>query len=169
MYKNIDKYNILKNSKDSKEIQDLYLLQFDGLAVPNPGEATGGAVLFKENIHVFEAGEYIKFGTNNIAEYMGLFIGLNYAKELKIKNILIEGDSMLVIQQVSGAWKVNNESLKIMYIQIQKMIKEDFDFVGIRHVYRKDNQHADNLTNETLKLKKSFFRVNDDFDLIDLI
>lgn len=148
----------IKEISDIKGIPDLCLLQFDGLAIPNPGEATGGAVLFKDDKIIFEAGEYIKFGTNNIAEYTGLFIGLKYAKELKVKNILIEGDSMLVIKQVSGLWKINNDSLKIIYKDIQKMIKEDFNFVGIRHVYRKDNQHADNLTNETYKLKSSFFR-----------
>lgn len=152
----MNKYTILKGKL--KDIGDVYLLQFDGLAIPNPGIATGGAVLFKDDKIIFEAGEYIKFGTNNIAEYTGLFIGLKNAKELKVKNILIEGDSMLVIQQVSGSWKVNNESLKIIYKEIQKMIKEDFNFVGIRHVYRKDNQHADNLTNETYKKKCSWIR-----------
>jgi ribonuclease HI len=157
----MDRYNILKNSKNLEEIKDLYLLQFDGLSIPNPGEATGGAVLFKDGKVIFEAGEYIKFGTNNIAEYTGLFIGLKYAKDLKFRNILIEGDSMLVVQQVSGKWKVNNDTLKIIYKEIQKMIKEDFDFVGIKHVYRKDNQHADGLTNETFRLKKSFIRIND--------
>ena len=156
----MDKYNIVKG--EIKDLEDVYLLQFDGLAVPNPGTATSGAVLFKNNKVVFEAGQYITFGTNNVAEYTGLFIGLKYAKELKIKNVLIEGDSMLVIKQVSGLWKVNNDTLKIIHKEITKMIKEDFDFVGIKHVYRKDNQHADDLTNETFKLKSSFIRIKED-------
>lgn len=157
----MDKYNIIKKDKNILSLpdpKDFYLLQFDGLSVPNPGEATGGTVLFKDGKPIFEAGEYIKFGTNNIAEYTGLFIGLKYAKTFKIKNILIEGDSMLVVQQVSGAWKVKNDVLKIIHAEIVKMIKDDFDFVGIKHVYRKDNQYADDLTNETFQKKESWIR-----------
>jgi ribonuclease HI len=89
------------------------LLQFDGLSYPNPGISTSGAVLFDHNNKViFEVGEYIGFATNNQAEYNGLIIGLQRALELNIKNILIEGDSKLIIYQSAGKWKVNNEDLK---------------------------------------------------------
>jgi ribonuclease HI len=159
------KYTVIHNSlKKELDVKNCYLLQFDGLAAPNPGECTGGAVMYDSKGHkVFETGHYMKFGTNNQGEYMGLFIGLQAAvqssktKGIKIKNLLIEGDSMLVIKQVMGEWKVRDETLKIFYKEIQKLIKK-FDYVGIRHVYRKDNVRADELTNETLSLKESFIR-----------
>jgi ribonuclease HI len=157
------KYTIIQNShnKEIKE-KDCYLLQFDGLAAPNPGECTGGAVMYgPKGQSVFETGHYMKFGTNNQGEYIGLLIGLQSAVQtsgLKIKNLLIEGDSMLVIKQVAGEWKVKDETLKIFYKEIQKLIK-NFDYVAIRHVYRKDNVRADELTNETLGLKESFIRL----------
>ena len=153
----MDKYKIFKESKVKVNLSDCYLLQFDGLAFPNPGETTGGAVLFdsKKKI-IFEAGEYMNFGTNNQGEYTGLFIGIKNAIKHKVKNILIEGDSNLVIQQVLGSWKVNNEILKLLHKEIVMLLKENFDFVGIRHVYRKDNTYADKLTNITLQLKSSF-------------
>lgn len=155
----MDKYKIFKESKVKVSVKDCYLLQFDGLAFPNPGETTGGAVLFDANKKViFEAGEYMKFGTNNQGEYTGLFIGIKNAIDRGVKNILIEGDSMLVIQQVSGAWKVNNEILKILWKSVTTLLKENFDFVGIRHVYRKDNSYADKLTNITLQTKESFVK-----------
>ena len=155
----MDKYKIFKESKVNVTLNDCYLLQFDGLAFPNPGQTTGGAVLFDSNKKViFEAGEYMKFGTNNQGEYIGLFIGIKNAIGQGVKNILIEGDSNLVIQQVLGAWKVNNEILKLLHKEIVALLKEHFDFVGIRHVYRKDNTYADKLTNITLQLKSSFVK-----------
>lgn len=160
LFLKMDKYTIIK-SKDKLEnlFSKSYLLQFDGLAAPNPGECTGGAVLFDpEGKVVFETGHYEKFGTNNQGEYTGLFIGVKAAVKMEIKNLLIEGDSMLVIQQISGNWKVKDKNLKIIYDAIMKLF-DNFDFVGIRHVYRKDNAYADELTNQTLKLKKSFLRI----------
>jgi ribonuclease HI len=155
----MEKYKIFKESKAKVVLGDCYLLQFDGLAFPNPGQTTGGAVLFDSKKKViFEAGEYMKFGTNNQGEYTGLFIGIKNAIKHKVKNILIEGDSNLVIQQVLGAWKVNNEILKLLHKEIVVLLKENFDFVGIRHVYRKDNTYADKLTNITLQLKSSFVK-----------
>jgi len=161
----MSKYTIIQNS-NKKEIKekDCYLLQFDGLAAPNPGECTGGAVMYNSSGDtVFETGHYMKFGTNNQGEYMGLLIGLQAVVQtsktegLKIKNLLIEGDSMLVIKQVAGEWKVKDETLKIFHTEIKKLIKS-FDYVAIRHVYRKDNVRADELTNETLSLKDSWIR-----------
>jgi ribonuclease HI len=158
------KYSIVQNIYDDKSPKECYdkcyLLQFDGLAAPNPGECTGGAVLYDpKGKTVFETGHYMKFGTNNQGEYMGLFIGIQAASQISgLRNLLIEGDSMLVIKQLMGEWKVKDETLKIFYKEIQKLIKS-FDYVGIRHVYRKDNVRADELTNETLGLKDSFFRI----------
>ena len=156
------KYTIIQNSHNNEiKEKDCYLLQFDGLAAPNPGECTGGAVMYgPKGQSVFEIGHYMNFGTNNQGEYMGLLIGLQAAVQTKIgsKNLLIEGDSMLVIKQVMGEWKVKDETLKIFHTEIKKLIK-NFDYVAIRHVYRKDNVRADELTNETLSLKKDFFRI----------
>ncbi len=135
-----------------------YLLQFDGLASPNPGEATAGAVLFAPNeARVFEVAEYLGIKTNNYAEYSGILIGLRWAKEKGVKKIKIEGDSMLVIQQISGKWKVKEPSLKPLFQEVMKLLL-DFEVEYIKHVYRDANKIADGLTNECLALKKGFVR-----------
>ena len=101
-----------------------YLLQFDGLASPNPGQATAGAVLFSpEGKVVFELAEYLGIQTNNYAEYMGLLIGLRLAKEKNIRHIKIEGDSNLVIQQVRGLWRVKEPRLKPLFETIMKLLQ----------------------------------------------
>jgi ribonuclease HI len=154
-------YSIIKGTE--KKESKCHLLQFDGLSQPNPGTSTAGAVLFSpiitetQRAPIFERGEFMNYATNNQAEYTGLLIGLKSAKELQIKNLLIEGDSQLVINQVQGKWKVSNDSLKVLNKEILELLK-DFDFVAIRHVYRNSNKYADKITNDVLESKQSYFK-----------
>ena len=135
-----------------------FLLQFDGLAAPNPGQATAGAVLFSpDGKVVFELAEYLGIQTNNYAEYTGLLIGLRLAKEKGIRHIKIEGDSNLVIQQVRGLWRVKEPRLKPLFETIMKLLI-DFKVDSINHVYREYNKAADALTNECFEKKAGFVR-----------
>lgn len=156
----LTKFKIIKNKTNIINEEDCYLLQFDGLSVPNPGESTSGAVIFEKQTRkpIIEIGEYIKYATNNQAEYTGLLIGLQEAAKRGLKNILIEGDSMLVVNQINKSWKINNVLLKEINTKITELFI-NFDFIAIRHIYRNFNKYADNLTNEIIKDKKSFIRL----------
>jgi ribonuclease HI len=149
-------YSIMKGSGLLDD--ECHLLQFDGLSNPNPGESTAGAVLFSpiERKPVFERGAYMGNATNNQAEYTGLLIGLKGAIKFGVKNILIEGDSQLVIFQTEGKWKVTNETLKSIHDEIKALL-DQFDYIGIRHIPRENNTYADKITNDVLRTKKSFF------------
>jgi ribonuclease HI len=151
-------FAIIKGSDKIQE-ESCYLLQFDGLSEPNPGTSTAGAVLFSPALRtvVFERGEFIEFATNNQAEYTGLIIGVKAAFEMGIKQLLIEGDSQLVVLQTEGKWKVKNDALKAINTEVRGLLS-NFDFVAIRHIYREKNEHADRITNDVLKTRKSFFR-----------
>lgn len=151
-------YSIIKGS-DKTEEDSCYLLQFDGLSEPNPGTSTGGAVLFSpiQRKVVFERGEFIDYATNNQAEYTGLLIGIKSAIEVGVEEILIEGDSQLIIFQTEGKWKVKNDDLKTLNKEVKDLLSH-FKFVGIRHIYRDKNVHADKITNDVLKLRESFFK-----------
>ena len=156
---NKSSYTIIKGSPETPE-SACYLLQFDGLCEPNPGIATAGAVLYSpgpERTVVVERGEYMGPGTNNTAEYTGLLIGVKSAVDFGVKKLLIEGDSNLVIQQTSGKWKVNNETLKVLHKEIRDLLLTRFVFVAIKHVYRDKNQAADTITNNVFKNRKSFY------------
>jgi ribonuclease HI len=153
----ISGYSVIKGVNTSEE--ECYLLQFDGKSEPNPGESSGGAVLFsKDKKVVFEVGEYIRYATNNQAEYTGLIIGLKLANEMGIKSLLVEGDSKLVINQTAGSWKVKNEGMKKLHADAREVALK-FDFIAVKHVFRDNNQHADRLTNEVTDTKMSFKRV----------
>lgn len=130
----------------------MYKLFFDGACRGNPGPATFGGVIYDANgeeIDHFKT--FLGETTNNVAEYCGLLAGLNRAKALNITHLEVYGDSNLVIQQVSGKWKVKNHRLKTIYKQI-KTVEKFFTSIKYQHVYRNKNKRADALANEAFDL-----------------
>ena len=73
-----------------------------------------------------------------------------YAVEKEIKNLIVNGDSMLVIKQMTGAYKVNSPNLIKLYNEAMKL-KAQFDTINFQHVYREDNKRADELANELVQ------------------
>jgi ribonuclease HI len=151
-------YSIIQGPETTVE-EFCHLLQFDGLSEPNPGTSTAGAVIFSPEPRnpIVESGEFMDFATNNKAEYTGLIIGLQAAIAIGVKNILIEGDSQLIIFQTEGKWKVKNADLQVLHKEATALLSE-FDFVGIRHIYRDANKYADKITNYVLRSKTSFIK-----------
>ena len=128
----------------------MYSLYFDGASRKNPGPASFGGVIYNESGEEFDT--YYKFigtATNNVAEYCGLLAGLHRARDLNIKELKVFGDSNLIIQQVTGKWKVKNDTLRAIYNQI-KEVEPFFTVIIYQHVYRKDNKRADQLANIAL-------------------
>jgi ribonuclease HI len=149
-------YIIIKGEQEAEV--DAYRLQFDGKSEPNPGPSSAGAVIYYPNSEVkAEVGEWIPNATNNEAEYKSLLIGLELAVQLGIKNLLIAGDSNLVINQVFGDWKVKSENLREVNMKIKNLFK-NFDFIAAKHVYRERNAYADNITNIVHENKKSYLK-----------
>lgn len=141
-----------------------HLLQFDGGSNPNPGPCAGAFVIYtytdkekkeKENEKISEGGCFIPQGTNNIGEYTGLRVGLERCIALGIKHIHIEGDSLLVISQISGKWKVKNHILSVIHSEILGMFSH-FETITARHIPREMNSYADSLSDKTLSLKHSW-------------
>jgi len=140
-------------------LADMELLQFDGLCAPNPGKGTSGAIVYRADGTVLvERGDYLGDSTNNIAEYTGLLIGIEECVQRKITNIRIEGDSMLVINQIAGKWQVKDAKLKVLHQSAMAMLNKFFKNVVIRHVYRDNNKEADRITNEVIKLGHSYIK-----------
>jgi ribonuclease HI len=150
-------YKIVKGAEEQEK--EAFRLQFDGKSEPNPGPSSAGAVLYYPNSQTVKAevGEYIPNATNNEAEYTGLLVGLHLSVSLGIKNLVIAGDSNLVINQVFGEWKVKSDNLKGLHAEIRSLFK-NFDFIGAKHVYREHNDYADNITNVVFDKKKNYFK-----------
>ena len=136
------------------KIQGKYILYFDGCCKGNPGTGGAGAVLYKNNIEIWSDSKFVGENvTNNIAEYTGMLIGLEYAaKQDDIDHLLVKGDSQLVIKQMQGEYNVNSIKLVDLYQSAKKLACSFID-IEFQHVHREANKRADTLSNEGL-LKK---------------
>jgi ribonuclease HI len=153
MLPKIDNYFTKTNAKDnmteSKKIYSdfEYKMQFDGCSKGNPGLAGSGAVIYKFDKELWA--EYFFVGemfTNNHAEYAGLILGLQQAKVLGIKYLKVEGDSLLVINQMKGLYKCNSINLIELY-EKAKELESHFEKIEYEHVFRNHNKRADELSN----------------------
>lgn len=128
-----------------------YVLHFDGCSKGNPGPSGIGAVISKLDIEEWCGWQYIGKKTNNQSEYSALILGLNEAISRNIKELQVYGDSLLVINQVTGKFKVNNVLLQELHKEVIKLSK-NFDYIAFNHVYRDKNKRADELSNLGLEV-----------------
>jgi len=129
----------------------MFTLYFDGASRLNPGPASYGGVIYKDGEEQYTYKKYIGTNTNNVAEYQALLNGLLLAQEKGIKHLQVYGDSKLVIEQVTGNWKVKSPRLIIIHREICALLLEKpFETITFQHIYRKNNKRADELANEAL-------------------
>jgi ribonuclease HI len=123
------------------------ILNTDGGARGNPGPAGIGAVLrTREGEVIGELARGIGYATNNIAEYEALIAGLELARDRGVSEIEIQLDSELVVQQLTGRWKIRNDRLRSLAVRARSLMN-GFDRASIKHVRRAQNTKADLLAN----------------------
>ena len=126
---------------------------FDGGSRGNPGPAAIGAVVFDPATdpptRLASVSEYIGATTNNVAEYRALIAGLEAARAFPTHAVEVRGDSMLVIKQVEGAWKVKQAHLRPLMEDVRRLL-DAYDDVALVHVPREQNADADLLVNAAL-------------------
>jgi|AntAceMinimDraft_11_1070367.scaffolds.fasta_scaffold02541_8 ribonuclease HI len=133
------------NEVDTKSKE--YILYFDGACKSNPGKAGAGMVIYKNNVEIASDSVYIgEKETNNVSEYIGLLIGMKTAIHLGITDLIVRGDSMLVIKQMNGEYKVKSDTLREHYTNA-KGFEKMFEKITYEHVYRNKNKRADELAN----------------------
>lgn len=134
-----------------------YICHFDGSCEPiNPGGTIGIGVFIEEGMNKHEHSSHIppnENNTNNVAEYMAVTKALSLLKKKKDSKIEIYGDSKMVVEQLSGRWKVKKGS----YVKYARQAKELFDEIAknndisIYWVPRDDNEIADDLSKKHLE------------------
>ncbi len=128
----------------------LVVVSFDGGSRGNPGPAAIGAVVADGDGRVLATvSERIGETTNNVAEYRALIAGLHAARAYPARRLLVRGDSMLVVQQVAGAWKVKQPHLRPLVAEARALVDEWADHELV-HVRREQNADADLLVNAAL-------------------
>ena len=133
--------------------RDAVLIFCDGGARGNPGPAAIGAVVLdpatSPPTRLATVSERIGSTTNNVAEYRALIAGLEAAREFPARRVIVRADSMLVIRQVEGAWKVKQAHLRPLVEEARKLLRA-YDVVDLGYVPRAENADADALVNAAL-------------------
>jgi len=119
----------------------------DGAARGNPGPAGAGVFVEAENDRPAEEHfEALGHTTNNVAEYRALLLALKRAEERGASSVAISSDSLLLVEQVLGRYKVKAPHLKPLVAEALLRARR-FARFAIRHVRREDNKKADRLAN----------------------
>ncbi|CAL5213518.1 unnamed protein product [Lathyrus oleraceus] len=136
------------------ELQRFYTLQFDGACSGNPGPAGAAAVLFDEDgslLYHFRQG--LGYTTNNVAEYRALILGLQQALLKGCKNINVQGDAQLVINQFRGSCRINNPHLRSLRDEALELSR-NFRTFRISYMSRVYNTLADSQANLAINLQE---------------
>ena len=135
---------------DVKKSTNSITIYADGGSRGNPGPSASGYVIIDEQQKVLaQGGKYLGITTNNQAEYHGVRLGLERAKELGLQKIDFCLDSMLVVNQMNGIYTIKNRDLWPINERIRKLML-NFERVTFRHVPRELNQLADAEVNRAL-------------------
>jgi len=127
-----------------------YKLMFDGGSRGNPGLCGCGYVIYKNDEIIKEGNKVVsEENTNNFAEYMGLIIGLEYAIDIGINNLLIQGDSKLVINHINGTFQCKSYNLIALYNKVKLYLGKIKQY-NCQHILRDKNKIADKLANQAM-------------------
>ncbi|MER6343800.1 bifunctional RNase H/acid phosphatase [Streptomyces sp. NPDC001595] len=128
-----------------------FIVEADGGSRGNPGPAGYGAVVIDAATGetLAEEAEFLGVVTNNVAEYRGLLAGLRAARALDpTARIHVRMDSKLVVEQMSGRWKIKHPDMKPLAMEASRVFPPEQ--VTYEWIPRERNKHADRLANEAM-------------------
>ncbi len=127
------------------------IVEADGGSRGNPGHAGYGALVrdAESGRILVEKAAYIGKASNNVAEYSGLVAGLELAREINPRAIVhVKMDSKLVVEQMSGRWKIKHADMRVLADQARKVLAPQQ--VSYEWIPRERNRDADRLSNEAM-------------------
>jgi probable phosphoglycerate mutase len=131
-------------------VEPVVIAYIDGGARGNPGPAGYGVrIEAPDGRLIDEIAESIGVATNNVAEYRGLLAALEWARARGHRSLLVRSDSLLLVQQMLGKYKVRHEVLQELNARARLLARAIGD-VRYEHVRREKNTHADRLANQAM-------------------
>lgn len=118
----------------------------DGASRGNPGPAGFGVFMRRDDGEIIEVCGYLGTTTNNVAEYSGLLEALAVAASEGASEVEVISDSLLLVQQMLGKYRVKHPNLIPLYEKARQMAR-GFRRFSIRHTLRAGNKEADRLAN----------------------
>ncbi len=117
----------------------------DGASRGNPGPAGAGAYIIDENGNeLIRLTKFLGNTTNNVAEYKALILALEQAHLLGADSLEIRSDSQLLVRQMTGVYKIKNQTLAQIAMQAHSLMK-NYKSVTFIHIRRELNKTADHL------------------------
>jgi ribonuclease HI len=130
--------------------KDEIIIYSDGGSRGNPGPSAAGFVVMNSMKEViYTGGLYLGITTNNQAEYQAVRLGLEWALKAHAKKVDFRIDSLLVVNQMKGVYKIKNRELWPINERIRELVSQ-FEKVTFTHVRREFNQLADGMVNKIL-------------------
>ncbi|MDY6054328.1 reverse transcriptase-like protein [Micrococcus sp.] len=126
-------------------------VEADGGSRGNPGVAGYGALVRDPATGDILLTDAAPLGraSNNVAEYSGLIAGLRMARDLDPEaRVHVLMDSKLVVEQMSGRWKIKHEDMRRLAAQAREVLPADR--VTYEWIPRNRNKDADRLSNEAM-------------------
>ncbi|WP_151529200.1 MULTISPECIES: bifunctional RNase H/acid phosphatase [Corynebacterium] len=129
------------------------VIESDGGSRGNPGIAGAGTVVYNatRSRELATVVEYLGSASNNVAEYHGMINGLRVARDLGASEVEVYMDSKLVVQQMSGAWKIKHADMQKLALAARSLAQE-IGAVSYHWIPRAKNKRADELSNEAMDL-----------------
>ena len=129
---------------------DSLIAYIDGGARGNPGPAGFGVRIERADGRLVEEFcESIGIATNNVAEYRALIAALEWAKHHGERTLHVRSDSLLLVQQMLGRFKVKHAGLQPLHAKA-RLLAHGIGRVTFEHVGRAHNAHADRLANAAM-------------------
>ncbi len=126
------------------------LLTFDGTSLGRPGKSACAGVIELQDLTRHTVTKFMESAMANDAEYMGLIIGLEKAKELGVSTLEIKGDSQMVINQVLGKYSIKSAKFQSYCDQVLNLLSH-FDDYTLTWIPRRKNQLADRVAYKCLR------------------
>lgn len=134
----------------TEQASEVVAVYADGGSRGNPGPSAGGYVIFDDQKRqLVHRGIYLGITTNNQAEYTALKLALEEAKTYGAREVNVYMDSMLVVNQMKGIFKVKNRDLWPIHDSVRQLTQQ-FKQVTFTHIPRELNKVADGAVNEAL-------------------
>ena len=139
-----------EGGKQVLPVSDFATIYTDGGSRGNPGPSgLGYYIIGPDGKELKRGGEFLGFSTSRLAEYYGLKEGLEQAIELGLKRVHFKSDSLMMVNQMNGVYKVKNPDLMQIHADVLKLL-ENLDAYSFTHVPRELNVEADAEVNKVI-------------------
>ena len=146
----IEEGKITSNRTAPRETANSIAINVDGASRGNPGPSGIGYCIHDEGGNIIErGGEFIGFATSRLAEYIAMRKGVERAIELGYKTVRFISDSLMVVNQLNGVFRVKNQDIASVYRDIESKL-DQFEAVSFTHVPRSHNAIADSEANAAI-------------------